>query len=84
MLVAIRERELSNVPVLLQATDVVLAVLCLNVWVLKAREKARRERRIEPNLAAIHAIDALMEDVTSLVQGLEWAMPRWENAEEAL
>jgi hypothetical protein len=84
LLVAIRERNLSNVPLLLQAADLFLAVLCLNVWVLKAREKARRERGMEPNLAAIHAIDTLMEDVTSLVQGLEWAMPRWENAEETL
>ncbi|THH20422.1 hypothetical protein EW146_g919 [Bondarzewia mesenterica] len=80
----LRRRNLSNVPVLLAASELCAAVLCLNVWVLKAREKARRMKGMEPSLAVSQAIDALMEDVRSLIEGLEWAVPRWASAENIL
>ena len=80
----LRVRGLSNIPILLTASELCAAVLCLDVWVLKAREKARRMQGMQPSLAAGHAIEALMADVHSLIEGLEWAVPRWPNAEDTL
>ncbi|KAA1473897.1 hypothetical protein DENSPDRAFT_931268 [Dentipellis sp. KUC8613] len=80
----IRKRNLANVPILYTAIEICSAVLSLNVWVIKAREKARRLQGLEPDLAAATMVEALMDDINSLLAGLEWAVPRWERAEDAL
>ncbi|TFY83575.1 hypothetical protein EWM64_g443 [Hericium alpestre] len=63
----IRRRSLANVTILMAASEISSAVLCLNVWIIKAREKARRAKGFERDLAAANTIDALMEDINSLV-----------------
>lgn len=59
-----------------------MAILCLNVWVLKARQKARRLKGLDPSLREMQKIEALLEDVHSLMEGLKWAIPKWAQAGE--
>lgn len=77
-----RHRGLFNESILLPATELSVAILCLNVWVLKARQKARRLKGLDPSLGEMQKIEALLEDVHSLMEGLKWAVPKWGQAGE--
>ncbi|KAI0058085.1 hypothetical protein BV25DRAFT_1811483 [Artomyces pyxidatus] len=80
----IRLRGLSNIPMLISASDICASVLGLHIWLHRAKENRRRMKGLEPNLQTIQTVDSLMADLDSLLEGLEWATPRWENAEPML
>lgn len=75
-----RKRGMFNESILLPSTELCVAILCLNVWVLKARQKARRLKGLDPSLAETNKIESLLEDVDSLMEGLRWAIPKWAQA----
>jgi hypothetical protein len=77
-------RQLSNVPLFLMSADVFAAMLSLDVWIIKAREKTRRRLGEEPSIEAMQAIEGLMADLQGLVAGVEMAVPRWETASSCL
>lgn len=78
----LRRRGMFNESILLPSTELCIAILCLNVWVLKARQKARKLKGLDPSLVETTKIEALLEDVQSLMEGLDWAVPKWGQAAE--
>lgn len=78
----LRQRGMFNESILLPSTEISIAILCLNVWVLKARQKARKLKGMEPRLTETTKIEELLEGVQSLMEGLEWAVPKWGQAKE--
>ncbi|KAI0036948.1 hypothetical protein K488DRAFT_40050 [Vararia minispora EC-137] len=79
-----QQRRLPNVPLFLLAADAFAAVLCLDVWIVKTREKARRMEGREPSLEAMQTIESLMADLQAIIACVESAVPRWETARISL
>lgn len=69
-------RGLSNMPIFLHAAEVFGAMLCLDVWIMKMRERARGE----PALDAMHTIEQRMHEIQTIIHGVESARARWEIA----
>ncbi|VDB95320.1 unnamed protein product [Peniophora sp. CBMAI 1063] len=69
-------RGLSNMPIFLHAAEVFGAMLCLDVWILKMRERSRGE----PALDAMHTIEQRMHEIQTIIRGVESARMRWEIA----
>ncbi|EIN11920.1 hypothetical protein PUNSTDRAFT_142130 [Punctularia strigosozonata HHB-11173 SS5] len=76
-------RGLSNIPLLIAVSHLCAAILILNVWHAKARERAALMEDIKPlrlDAPAPSQVDALMTDVNAFLKALEWVEPRWEFA----
>ncbi|KAI0301003.1 hypothetical protein B0F90DRAFT_1629126 [Multifurca ochricompacta] len=84
ILVVVHKRSLSNIPLLLSGAEVAAAVLCVDWWIIRAREadRATRDGKLAPG--ATQTIKSHMQDVQSLLAALRWAAPRWETAQERL
>lgn len=84
ILTTVHKRALSNVPLLLISAEIAAAVLCIDCWIIKAREGTgpTRDGRLAPAVAL--TIESYMQDITSLLAALRWAAPRWETAQEKL
>ena len=84
ILAVVHRHALSNVPLLLVGAEVTIAVLCIDRWVIKARDgdHATRDGKAPPS--ATQAIESHMQDVRWLLTALRWAAPRWETAQEKL
>ncbi len=77
ILAVVHKRALSNVPLLLTGAEITIAVLCIDWWIIKARDD-----KFAPS--ATRTIDPYMQDVRLLLTALRWAAPRWETAQERL
>lgn len=77
ILAVVHKRALSNIPLLLSGAEVTIAVLCIDWWIIKARDG-----KFAP--AATRTRVSHMEDIKSLLTALRWAAPRWETAQERL
>jgi hypothetical protein len=77
----VHRRALSNIPLLLVSAETAAAVLCVDWWIIRARE-GTRDGRLAP--ASLQTIESHMQDVKSLLTALRWAAPRWETAQERL
>lgn len=75
ILAVVHKRGLSNVPLLLTGADITIAVLCIDWWIIKARDFAP---------SATQTRESHMQDVKLLLTALRWAAPRWETAQERL
>jgi hypothetical protein len=84
ILVAVHERALSNVPLLLAAAEITIAVLCIDQWIINARERDYTIHGSKLAPSAMQTIESHMQDVQSLLTALRWAAPRWETAKEKL
>ncbi|KAI0047765.1 hypothetical protein FA95DRAFT_1492043 [Auriscalpium vulgare] len=76
----IQKRGLSNISMMLSASEVFVAVLCLDIWIQKAQDNNRKAKGLAMQSHKI----GHMENVKLLLDGLEWAIPRWETAHEIL
>jgi hypothetical protein len=77
ILAVVHKRALSNVPLLLTGAEITIAVLCIDWWIIKARDD-----KCAPS--ATQTRESHMQDVKSLLTALRWASPRWETAQERL
>ena len=77
ILAVVHKRALSNVPLLLTGAEITIAVLCVDWWIIKARDG-----KFAPS--ATRTRESHMQDVKSLLTALRWAAPRWETAQERL
>lgn len=77
ILAVVHKRALSNVPLLLTGAEITIAVLCIDWWIIKARDGT-----FTPS--ATRARESHMQDVKLLLTALRWASPRWETAQERL
>jgi len=84
ILVIVHKRALSNVPLLLAGAEVTIAVLYIDQWIIKARERDNIARGGRLASSAMQTIESHMQDVQSLLAALRWAVPRWETAQEKL
>jgi hypothetical protein len=75
ILAVVHKRALSNVPLLLTGAEIIIAVLCIDWWIIKARDFAP---------SATQTRESHMQDVKLLLTALRWAAPRWETAQERL
>ena len=75
ILAVVHKRALSNVPLLLTGAEITIAVLCIDWWIIKARDFAPSATRTR---------ESHMQDVKLLLTALRWASPRWETAQERL
>ncbi|KAI0250357.1 fungal-specific transcription factor domain-containing protein [Lactifluus subvellereus] len=84
ILAIVHKRTLSNIPLLLVSAEIAAAVLCIDRWIIKAREGTgpTRDGKFAPAVA--QTIESHMQDITSLLAALRWAAPRWETAQEKL
>jgi len=83
-LVIIHKRTLSNVPLLLAGAEITIAVLCIDQWIIKVRERDNNTRGNKPASSTTQTIEPHTQDVRSLLAALRWAVPRWETAQEKL
>jgi hypothetical protein len=77
ILAVVHKRALSNVPLLLTGAEITIAVLCVDWWIIKARDD-----KFSPS--ATRTMESHMQDIKSLLTALRWAAPRWETAQERL
>jgi hypothetical protein len=84
ILAVVHRRALSNVPLLLVGAEVTIAVLCIDRWIIKARDGDHLARDNKPTPLATQTIESHMQDVDGLLTALRWAAPRWETAQERL
>lgn len=77
ILAVVHKRALSNVPVLLTGAEITIAVLCIDWWIVKARDG-----KFVPSPTQTR--ESHMQDVKLLLTALRWAVPRWETAQERL
>jgi len=77
ILAVVHKRALSNVPLLLTGAEITIAVLCVDWWIIKARDD-----KVSPS--ATRTMESHMQDIKSLLTALRWAAPRWETAQERL
>ncbi|KAH9961592.1 fungal-specific transcription factor domain-containing protein [Russula dissimulans] len=84
ILVIVHKRALSNVPLLLAGAEITIAVLCIDQWIIKAREGDNIARGGKLPSSAMQTIESHMQDVQSLLAALRWAAPRWETVQEKL
>jgi hypothetical protein len=77
ILAVVHKRALSNVPLLLTGAEITVTVLCIDHWIIKARDG-----KLVPS--ATRTIESHMQDVNLLLTALRWAAPRWETAQERL
>ncbi|KAI0288527.1 fungal-specific transcription factor domain-containing protein [Russula brevipes] len=84
ILVVVHERALSNVPLLLAGAEITIAVLCIDQWIINARERDYTIHASKLAPSAMQTIESHMQDVQSLLAALRWAAPRWETAKEKL
>jgi len=77
ILAVVHKRALSNVPLLLTGAEITIAVLCIDWWIIKARDG-----KFAPS--ATRTRESHMQDVKLLLTALRWAAPRWETAQERL
>lgn len=77
ILTVVHRRALSNVPLLLAGSEITVTVLCIDQWIIKARDGKLAT-------SATRTIESHMQDVKSLLTALRWAAPRWETAQERL
>jgi hypothetical protein len=84
ILTIVHKRALSNIPLLLVSAEITAAVLCIDRWIIKAREgtSPTRAGRLAP--ASAQTIEYHLQDLKSLLAILRWAAPRWETARERL
>ena len=75
ILAVVHKRVLSNVPLLLTGAEITIAVLCIDWWIIKARDSTPSATRTR---------ESHMQDVKLLLTALRWAAPRWETAQERL
>jgi len=71
------QRGLSNIPNLISVAHICAAILLVNVWNLKAEEKAKSAEDVKPPLA--QTIEVLMNDVYIFMRALEGVGSRWES-----
>jgi len=83
ILAVVHRRALSNVPLLLVGAEVTIAVLCIDRWIIKARD-GDPITRDGKTPSATQTIGSHMQDVKWLLTALRWAAPRWETAQEKL
>jgi hypothetical protein len=84
ILAVVHRRALSNVPLLLVGAEVTIAVLCIDRWLIKARDGDHSARDDRLSSSATQTIESHMQDVRWLLTALRWAAPRWETAQERL
>jgi hypothetical protein len=84
ILAVVHRRGLSNVPLLLVGAEVTVAVLCIDRWIIKARDGDHTTRDGKLTPSAAQTIESHMQDVKWLLTALRWAAPRWETAQERL
>jgi hypothetical protein len=77
ILAIFHKRALSNVPLLLTGAEITIAVLCIDWWIIKARDGKFAQ-------SATQTRESHMQDVNLLLTALRWAAPRWETAQERL
>ena len=77
ILAVVHKRALSNVPLLLTGAEITIAVLCIDWWIITARDGKSAP-------SATQTREYHMQDVKSLLAALRWASPRWETARERL
>ena len=77
ILAVVYKRTLSNVPLLLIGSEITVTVLCIDRWIVKARDG-----KLVPS--ATRTIESHMQDVISLLTALRGVVPRWETAQEKL
>lgn len=77
ILAVVHKRALSNVPLLLTGADITIAVLCIDWWIIIARDGKFAQ-------SATRTRESHMQDVKLLLTALRWAAPRWETAQERL
>lgn len=83
ILAVVHRRALSNVPLLLVGAEVTIAVLCIDRWIIKARDGDPISRDGKTP-SSTQTIGSHMQDVRWLLTALRWAAPRWETAQEKL
>ena len=84
ILAVVHRRVLSNVPLLLVGAEVTIAVLCIDRWIVKARDGEHTTRDGKLTQSATQTMESHMQDVKWLLTALRWAAPRWETAKEKL
>jgi len=84
ILAVVHRRALSNIPLLLIGAEVTIAVLCIDRWIIKARDGDHPTCDGKPTLSATQTIESHMQDVNWLLTVVRWAAPRWETAQERL
>jgi hypothetical protein len=84
ILMIVHRRSLSNIPVLLVGAEIAAAVLCVDRWIIKAREGIGPGRDGALSPTAAQKIESHMQDVNLLLTAFRWAAPRWETAQEKL
>ncbi|KAF8482796.1 fungal-specific transcription factor domain-containing protein [Russula ochroleuca] len=77
ILTVVPKRSLSNIPLLLTGAEITITVLCIDQWIIKARD----DKLVS---SATQTIESHMQDIKSLLTALRWAAPRWETAQEKL
>ena len=77
ILAVVHKRTLSNVPLLLTGAEITIAVLCIDWWIIKARDG-----NFSPS--ATRTRESHMQDVELLLTALRHVAPRWETAQERL
>lgn len=77
ILTVVHKRALSNVPLLLTGSEITVTVLCIDRWIIKARDG-------KLVTSATRTIESHMQDVKSLLTALRWAASHWETAQERL
>jgi hypothetical protein len=77
ILAVVNKRALSNVPLLLTGAEITVTVLCIDQWIIRARDG-----KLVPS--ATRTIESHMQDIKSLLTALRWAASRWETAQERL
>jgi hypothetical protein len=75
-------RGFWNVPLLVSAIQLTVGILLLNVWDLKAREKAVLAEDLKPPIAQV--LEPLLKDIDMLIGVLESLEPRFELAGQVL
>jgi hypothetical protein len=77
ILAVVHKRALSNIPLLLIGAEITVSVLCIDQWIIKARDD-----KLLPSTT--QTIESHMQDIKSLLTALRWAAPRWETTQEKL
>jgi hypothetical protein len=77
ILAVVHKRALSNVPLLLTGAEITVTVLCIDQWIIKARDG-----KLVPSVT--RTIESHMQDIKSLLTALRSAAIRWETAQERL
>jgi hypothetical protein len=84
ILAIVHKRALSNIPLLLVSAEITAAVLCIDRWIIKAREGTSPTRDGRLAQASAQTTEYHLQDLKSLLAILRWAEPCWEKARERL